>query len=388
MCIKFQRRKLTMKRILASTILTAMATSAMAAVTIDYRSDWKSLQDYKGTANQDLSGYSEFRVTRARAKMSHKLSDTVTFNGRLNFLGASTAPTKDGAGGLFEYGWISHKAHDMLMVNFGKIVFAKGGTENYLYGGASGDTYFNSFTSLAQLPYGMGLGLDVYFAENQILTVGAINNEDTNATTQKKTGLIATYRGDFMDNMLKVIVMYNQTSVGQPGMMNGGANAVITSNERNLNHTSLSAQIKPIANLVVNLDYYNSVCSDCGGNGKSNTSLLPTGPVFAAGTAGKSLASTSTVLEVRYTFDQWTPVAKYEMSSLTDDGTATATGDATSSIRNRTGVALEFKPKADEAFRYHFSWDSQVDTGKASGALSVTQNTYMFGVRGFFDFLK
>lgn len=330
-------------------VLAVMATAAQAnaGITFDARTDWHNKGSYNDSANVEQKGYSEFEITRARLEMAGKLGENITGKARLDFLKDATV-NKDAANSIVNYAYITHNATDMFAVSAGKMNLLTAGIEGQ-YNGA--DIYFTSLGGSGQKRNLTGVSFDVAPVENNWVSVFAVNNDDTTDNNQKKMGYGLTYKGSFMDKSLTVLANYVSTHTGAQDA------------EKARNLMGVGVKYLPMADLTIDLDYFNNVDKEAAGTNDAKTSSI--------------------VAQVRYTVDQWSPIVKFESSNY-DTGV-----DASSYDRTRMGVAVEYKPETDKNFRYHVAWDSQADKSKDSTLANqtVTQSQIYVGMRLVTDLL-
>jgi len=353
---------------------TLAASSAFAGVKLEVRSDYVNTNKYDRADGSENGGSSLFTPSVARLYLNGNVGEAIVDSGwNLRAfdpqVDAATTLNKNMTVDTFvDHLWIG-KAMDGWMFKAGKLETNAGGFEHGL--DVHGNTYLVSmanggFGGTATAASLLGYTGNVVNPSNSSGISAAYNlNADnklelqvTNQTNSQtlESGVSSTDRrhttglnwtGSFMEKML-------QTNVGY--IAGAGDNSTGGHEQTYIN---AGLRIAPMAALTVDIEYF------------SNTDKNST--------ADTTETTDSTIVEARYTTNGWTPVLKYEMSN----DKAKDVPD-TDSKRTAWAAALEFAPKADEAFRYHVAYTSVKDHDFGSAVAAgddMTKNMITIGLK-------
>ncbi len=391
-----------MRKLLVSAALLALASPAFAGLNLDGRYDYQSVTSNSQTSSTQASE-SFFAFNYLRATYDGKLSDTVSFEGRLNFLAFNPgtqavadsgnnngtkpayvglpgtgygvypaqsglligSPATNGANDYIDYAQVVNKISDNFSLVLGKLKDdGLGGFESQV---KSADFYFLSQGYLgnkdmvgAQLVYKIvdGQEVDFYF----------LNNDS--ATDTSRPGVNLVYRGSFGN--FGVIANYSQIGEGQAAGSGGGL--------KDLNKNYGTAGVSYAMDdwkFTLDYDFYTNATAGATGVGFSK--------------AGNNTTLNDIVATAKYTWGNWTPAIKIE--SLSRQGYETAgTSDVTDNGINWS-VAAEYKKNATDPFRYHVAYVNGTTTYASNAAYGASNSTVtgqfaFLGLRYVGDFLK
>ncbi len=102
--------------------------------------------------------------------------------------------------------------------------------------------------------------------------------------------------------------------------------------------------------------------------------------------AGMDHKITNMNLEVRYAMGNLTPRARFNMGK--DVYTAATGGTAVNNDCNNLSIGLDYKPKAEDNFRYHVAYNTNSWKSDATGAPTYANTEILAGVKMLGDFLK
>ncbi|MGE5086842.1 MAG: hypothetical protein ACM3MG_11115 [Bacillota bacterium] len=375
-----------MKKILAIAA-TLAASSAFAGVKLEVRSDYVNTPDYKNALGVEGYGSSLFTPSVARLYLNGNVGEAVVESGwnlRAFTPEAATNPYTNGTevyknmtvDKFVDHLWAG-KAMGDWMFKAGKLEVNTGGFEHIKT--LHGDTYL---VSLANGGTGGVLGTpapgtapimgEVVTPENssgvsaaysitpnhklEVQATNQTNSQTVSGTTkstdrQHTTGL--NYTGSVLDKMLAF----------NAGYIAGSGDTNTTGHQLELINAGI--RVAPMADLTIDLEYF--------ANKDKQTTT----------TTSADVKTTSTIIEARYNMNGWTPVLKYETSK--NEGATSATDFK----RDAYAVALEYAPKADEAFRYHVAWTSTKDKDFGTANLDdVTKNMIIVGIKYTGDMTK
>ncbi|UYL10189.1 hypothetical protein B9G69_006305 [Bdellovibrio sp. SKB1291214] len=393
-----------MKKLLAIAA-TLAASSAFAGVKLEVRSDYVNTPDYK-TVNgtTDIGGTSLFTPSVARLYLNGNVGEAViesAWNLRSfapEFAVSPYSGTSDLNKNMTVDKFVDHlwagKAMGQWMFKAGKLETNTGGFE--FQKSLHGDTYLVSMANRGvggvipslggATPYFIQTGALVANPENssgvsaaytltenhkfevQITNqyngstwtnYGTVNGTSTNVRSSDRGHLYGlNYLGSFVDKMLVLNLNYT-AGTGDVAPI-GGA---MTGNQYEFMAASL--RVAPMADLTVDLEYF----------GNKDT--------VHSGATTTDLKTNTTIVEARYNINGWVPVLKYEMSENKSDTAAQQFK------REAYAVAVEYVPKADEAFRYHVAYVSSKDKDfGAAGYQDMTKNQMVVGFKYMGDMAK
>ncbi|MEK2689779.1 hypothetical protein [Bdellovibrio sp. GT3] len=338
---------------------TLAASSAFAGVKLEVRSDYVNTADYSAADGANVAGKSLFTPNVARLYLNGNVGEAVVesawnlraFSPVLVGADLYKVMTVDQ---FVDHLWAG-KAMGQFMFKAGKLEVNTGGFERQK--NLHGDTYLVSLANngaggnvsaatadaalIANPENSSGISAAYSIAENHKLEAQVTNQTNSVtvdggvASTDKRHNMGLNYLGSFMDKML--VLNLNYTS--------GAGDVTGTGHAQEFMAASL--RVAPMADLTIDLEYF-------GNKDKATTA-----------TTTAENKTNSTIIEARYNMNGWVPVLKYEMSENKADGAASNN----SFKRDAFAVALEYVPKADEAFRYHVAYSSSKDKdyGVATG---------------------
>lgn len=356
-------------------VMSLAAANAMAGVKLVVRSDYVNTPNYDDNAGTEVSGSSLFGPNVARLYLTGNVGDAVIDSG---FNLRAFTPEMSGTTlhkNMTVDSFVDHlfiaKTYGAWTFAGGKLLTNVGGFEHraaidgdtYLISAANGgqagkagtaDTF--GATGTVVVPENIS-GISAAYAinENNKVEVQLLNQ--TNATTVEagavagnKQNLVNTaYWGSFVDGMVKPYLNYAF----------GAADTSTAGHEQTF--WAAGIRLAPMANLGVDVEYI------------SNTDKVTTGATSAKD------ETTSMLIEARYAMGSWVPVLKYENSNVKD-------ADADLFKRSAFAVALEFVPKAEDAFRYHVAYTNVSDDYDAAD--KVDYSTIIVGFKYSGDIAK
>lgn len=384
-----------MKSILLVALALTTAQANAGSINLDMRSDLLS-QTYNdaalvGGTGTGVSNY-RFNIQTGRLVYKGSLNEKTSFAARIRFAAKDqTAMDKrDNTNTTLDWANVAYNFSDMIKFTMGKMGSEIGGFE----GGTAGpDVYFASeayggggYLGTTQLTnpanglklngftnalYFTGAKLSFMFDAANTLSVmagdldgkvgrSAAATSDVPAT-QNKSMFGLAYNGSFMDKTLAVIASYHTETLAP--------DTTATFSALGLGYT--------IGPVLIQADYL------------MNTSSIVTGTT--PNTLNPKDVLTSAVVKVVYAIDP-TLSAQLKVVSSTEMFDASAlTGVSAVSATNKYmdyGAAIEWKPKAEDAFRYHVAYNSRNETLDLSGADTRQLNEVIVGMRVNADFLK
>lgn len=370
-----------MKKFLAMAVMSLAAANAMAGVKLVVRSDYVNTPKYDDNTGAEVSGSSLFQPTVARMYLMGNVGDAVIDSG---FNLRAFTPLVTAGGDLYKTMTTdSFVDHLFLAKTYGQWTFAAGKLWSNVGGferraSWDGDTYLvsaanggfggkgavtDSFGATGEITTPQNLsGVSAAYAitENHKVEVQILNQtnaqtiEGAQSATNKMQFVNVAYWGSFIDGMIKPYLNYGFGGADTVSTTTG----VTTGNEQTF--WAAGFRLAPMANLGVDVEYLANANKQTGGKAETN----------------------SAIVEARYNMNGWVPVLKYENSKVKDQA-----GDDLFD-RNAFAVALEFVPKADEAFRYHIAYVNSSDDYKATGSDKVDYSTITVGFKYAGDIAK
>jgi hypothetical protein len=369
-----------MKKLLVMAAVTVAATTAFAGAKLVVRSDYVNTPVYDDAAGAEVNGKSLFLPAVARLYLTGNVGDAIIDTGwNLRAFtpefGASTPAGADvnlyknvTVDSLVDHLFIAKPMNEWTFTA-GKLWTNVGGFERRATW--DGDTYLTSAanggvggkTATAGLfgatgsvvtPQNMsGVAASYKFSENHKVEVQALNQ--TNSTTvtngvasnDRRHSLGGAYWGSFADNMVKAYLSYTS----------GAADTSAAGHEQEF--IGAGFRFAPMEHLGVDLEYLAN---------SDKTS-----------TTGAKDETNSTIVEVRYAMNGWTPILKYEMSNI-------KVADTDVFKRNAFAVAVEYAPKPEDAFRYHVAYTQASDDYDAAD--KVDFSTITVGIKYAGDIAK
>ena len=362
-----------MKKLLVMAAVTVAATTAFAGAKLVVRSDYVNTPGYDDAAGAEVSGKSLFLPAVARLYLTGNVGDAVIDSGWN--LRAFTPQVTGGTlsknvtvDSLVDHLFIAKPMNEWTF-SAGKLWTNVGGFERratwdgdtYLTSAANGgqagkEATADSFgaTGTVTTPENMsGVGAAYKINESHKLEVQALNQTNSttvtagDASTDRRHTLGAAYWGSFADNMVKTYLSYTS----------GAADTVAAGHEQEF--IGAGFRIAAMEGLNIDLEYL--------ANSDKNT------------TADTKDETKSTIVEVRYTTNGWTPVLKYEMSDVIE-------ADADLFKRTAFAVGVEYAPKPEDSFRYHLAYMQASDDYDAAD--KVDFSTITFGIKYAGDIAK
>ena len=361
-----------MKKFLAMAVMSLAAANAMAGVKLVVRSDYVNTPSYDDNTGAEIAGSSVFQPSVARMYLSGNVGDAVIdsgFNLRafVPYIDAGNTLHKNMTVDTFVDHLFLAKTYGQWTFAAGKLWSNVGGFERraswdgdtYLVsaanGGIGGDTTTGSVVTPANIS---GVSAAYAINENHKVEVQVLNQTNGQtidageSATNKMQFVNVAYWGSLVDGMIKPYLNYG---FGGADTINLGT-GVTTGNEQTF--WAAGFRFAPMADLGVDLEYLSNTNEQTGGKAETN----------------------SVIVEARYTAGAWVPVLKYENSNVKDQA-----GDDLFK-RSAFAVALEYVPKADEAFRYHVAYTNSSDDYDAAD--KVDYSTIIVGFKYSGDIAK
>ena len=373
----------------------AIQAQAAGSVNFDMRTDLLS-QKYNdaavagGVAGTD--NYS-FRLQTARIDYKGSLNEKTSFRARARLAGKDQGAMekRDNSNITLDHASGTYKFSDMIQLTMGKTSSDIGGfegnsagpelyytSETYSGGGFLGTSQAGApadklkLSGYQNLIYATGakLGfiidssntislmafdLDANTGRGRVVLPGTSASDQLQGTTlsQNKSLLGISYFGNFMDKTLAVIASYHAQTIGDNG-------------DTNSNFTDLSLGYT-VGAFVIQADYnintYNSIL----GAFKPKDTL------------------TSTNVRLVYNIDP--SLALQVKASTSQENFDTTTVVSSSNKYTGYGAALEWRPKAEDVFRYHAAYQARNETPD-NGGDSRQLAEFIVGMRINGDFLK
>lgn len=352
-----------MKRILATAAIVAMSATAFAGGDLDLRSGYTgySGNTINSTTNTGVGGLG---MDRARIGFSGAVGN-VTGKVQLDMLTSAFATQ----GGYVKFAEITNKWNDNMSLSAGRLDdTGMGGFEAKK---STGDQYFTSASYMKNY-YG-GLRFAYNISDSNVFKLYLLNENFNASASGTAQGYGFQYDGSAGD--FGYVLSYHtlpMTVTNQPTATNTYINAGISFKT---------------GDWMFSFDY------------DMNTYAKQ-----AITTAVGDGSKTSMVLMVDYNMGNWTPLLKYEMSTVKDldetkadsnDGTlstyAVTTGAYNLNITQYT-IGTEYRSNPGDKFRYHIMYTGRTNTFDGAGAAftnkTVTSTTVVAGFRWQADFLK
>ncbi|MBO9667189.1 MAG: hypothetical protein J7501_10295 [Bdellovibrio sp.] len=384
------------KFLLAALATTAAVTTAHAgSVSLDLRADYQG-QTFDSAAIDAGAGpdNSKFYLQTGRLDFQGKLNDETDYRLRWRFAGKdqATLQKRDNTFQDVDFAYVSNKMADgMLKLTIGKFGADIGGFEgansgadmyftseayngtSYLggyYNNGSDETGRASLSGFTRILYYTGAKLAFTFADQEINIQGA-NIDTLNGRTQTGNTL-GTPSGDHLDgtaldqNTALYAIAY-KGKFGDNWQARASYHMMKTEPAAGLDGTvqyiAVGGQFQSEAWLI-QLDYLMN----------SYKETIP------AETGTDTL--TSIVASAKWSFtDNWAAILKAAYSIEKFD-------DATSAENKymSEGLAMEYKPKKDDVFRYHVAYNFRTMSPDAGGDRNLQE--FVVGTRILADFLK
>lgn len=372
-----------MLRQLVSCAALLLSVPAFAgSIDYEFRFDLRSV-DWSDDAT-NTTGYrdsSRFTVNTGRVDFKGKVSDQADYRLRWRFAQPYAASNaRDNLGSWIDFAFIAHKVSDTFTVTGGKFFGESAGFEgqtpgpdNYIFS----DGYLNQTSavgtnlSAAALTYATGFKFSGKFDSNNIhfmLINPSVDAGTGNAFFQNKFYYgLAYFNPKVVDGLWGIKLSYHA------GDVIAATEAAIPSGGK---HTYLAfGNSLTFGDLNLQAEYF------------LNT--------YKTDTAGAAIDEklSSIVLALKYSMGEMTPKFKYVMN---DHSNTVGAGVASNVKLNSMSLALEYKPKTEDNFRYHIAYnmhDFKPNTttaplaGIAAGT-AVSQKEIIIGMNMLGDFLK
>lgn len=292
--------------------------------------------DFKGKANEELSYRLRWRFDKDYGTSTSMVSNNKT----------------DAFTNHVDLAFIAHKWTPELTLSLGKVASELGGNEGNT---AAPDIYLQSqfYRKIAANFIYVSGGKLTYVMDNHEVSLLLLNQSETTTTEQSKMAYGLTYKGLFMENKeLSVLASYANDEK---------QSLTLPDSKKMTGISSLAFKYDPKP-YFVSLDYSTFA--------QKNQSAVDAKDTW-----------NSIVGEFGYNLDGIMPKLKYEMSQYKAETT-------TSTTTKYDGVSLgvEYKPMAQENFRYHMMV-TQLTTKPEVGD-SLFEQHFIVGTRINADFLK
>lgn len=347
---------------LLSLLVLAGFSAQAGSISYDFRfdSDSSSYNNAAKAASATNVSATNLKMQTGRVDFKGKANDDLSYRLRWRFdkdYGTSTAMVSnnktDNYTNHVDMAYIAHKWTPELTLSLGKFASELGGNEGNT---AAPDIYLQSqfYRKLAAGFIYVSGGKLTYTMGNHEASLLLLNQSESTTTEQSKLTYGLTYKGSFMDNKeLLLLVSYandeKQSLAGTDSKKLTGISSV-----------GLKFDPKPY---FVSLDYLtyeqkNITAVDA----KDNWNSI--------------------IGEFGYNLDGIMPKLKYEMAQYKAETTASSTTTKYDGIT----LGVEYKPMAQENFRYHMMV-TQLTTKPESGD-SLFEQHFIVGTRINADFLK
>ncbi len=361
-------------------MLTAQA-HAIGSLTLDMRTDMTS-QTYNDDAKAAGAGVNNYRFNFQTARLDYKgnLNDSVSFRTRIRFAGKNqeNIDKRDGSNSTLDFAYATEKFSDMLKLTIGKLSSEIGGFESVTPGA---DNYYNSeaysgtaylgktaasgnanLAGFSNLQYLTGAKLGFTFdtrelsfivanLDNRTVRIPASTNGDVlegGKLAQNKSLLGLSYRSTLMNKFLTTYASYHTETLAEDTKAN------FTGAGFQMNMNPFMLQLEYLAN-------YSE---------------------FLSGTTVLKDSLSSLQLRTTYNIDEQSVFGLRATSSEEKIDAATAFKNKYMTV----GASLEFKPKADDIYRYHVAYNTRTETPESGDNRNL--NEVIFGMRISADFLK
>ncbi len=372
-----------MKSFLMLSIITVLASQAFAigSLTLDMRTDMTS-QTFNDEAELATAGVDNYRFNFQTARLDYKnnLNDDVSFRVRARLAGKDQGAVdkRDGSNSTLDYAYATHKISDMLKLTVGKLSSEIGGFEALVPGAdnfyaseafsgttylgktvASGNTNLSGFSNLQYLT-GAKLGF-IFDTHDLSVIVANLDNRtvrptfSTNGdvleggkTAQNKSLVGLSYRGSLFEKFITTYASFHAETLAE---------------DTKADFIGAGAQVN-INPFMVQLEY------------------LVNNSQFLSGTTVLKDSLSTLQLKTTYNIDEQITAGLRLTSSEEKIDAATAFKNKYMTV----GASLEFKPKAEDVFRYHVAYNNR--TLNPESGDTRTLNEVIVGMRISADFLK
>ncbi len=385
-----------MNKFLLLAIAAATIQAQAGSINFDMRTDMLS-QDYNDAALASgatgVDNYS-FRIQTGRLDYKGSLNEKTSFRARVRFAtkDQGAIEKRDSTNATLDHASATYKFSDMLQLTMGKTSTEVGGNEG---NSAGPDLYFTSeaysgggflgkvqtaapanglsLAGFSNLIYATGAKLGIILNQSNTINLMAFDLDANTgrgrppativagtaasdvlqgtATAQNKSMLGVSYFGNFMEKTLSVIASYHTQTIAE---------------DVNSNYAALGVGFT-FGSFVIQGDYavnnYNSIV----GAFKPKDSL------------------TSTNVRLVYNIDP-TLAAQVKVTASEEKFDQTTVASSTNKYAGY-GAAIEWKPKAEDVFRYHAAYQSRSETPD-NGGDSRQLAEFIVGMRINADFLK
>ncbi|MFN7825338.1 MAG: hypothetical protein ACK5P6_08250, partial [Pseudobdellovibrionaceae bacterium] len=377
-------RKHVTNRITKTLIISGLlaASSAQAgSLNLDLRFDYTSTA-YNDVRNTDgLPNNQRWYAQNAKLDFQNKMNEELDYRVRLNLPSAATANgtintdgttttnsnnKRDSLNNFVEFVYATHKMGN-LSFTVGKFASEIGGwegntsvAEQYTFSEAFDDNFFtfstsptkksvaargNRYYAGARLGYKSEIGeFSLHSANNR---TDVTDKTDGSGDLQQNQGWVAAaYKGSFAEKMFQPLISYHKVSQG-----------------KDKDYTFTAVGLRTVIDATtLDLDYLSNIWDGAGQDKDTLTAIV---------------AAVSHKVS-----DQFTAKLKTASSEKKDEDTGSS-----AKIKAMTyGLGLEYKPMADQNFRYHLGY--AMTEWKPDGADKITRTEMTFGVRMLHDFLK
>lgn len=353
-------------------VLAVLSSTAMAA---DYKINLDARLDFSNSTTKNSAGTSAASETKAngfstsvvRANLFAKINDDLSmrFRYRFNFIANDVAASKttgnrDGFDNHLDFAYIDHK-NSLFTTRWGKQKWDEAyGRESFLSASdylVTSKVKSNFGTAIGE--YRMGASALVKFMDTHNLAL-AISNPNTSLVDTtgdtKNNGLAygVYYNSSLMNKMIQPTLAY--TTATQD------ADEQATPALAKKNNTLWAAGLRSeVVGAVIDVDYKEL-------------------KVPSRSTTTYEEKTKSMYTNVAYAIDAWTPFATYIHDKYTK-----AQGDNKKDYkRDAMAFGVMFKPYAENNFRYHLAYTSDVtkyDAGALATNAKVDSSSIVFGVK-------
>lgn len=371
---------------LALATLMAVTPAFAGSISYDFRFDhkgttWNSDAEAIGhptPASAVVGSNNHFELKTGRVDFKGSLSDTLAYRLRWRFDKTQTAGAMDNLGSYVDWAAITHKAADNVGVTVGKFGTEVGGwegqspTDQYIaseaysgtgrsifgIGGGTAAAAGNPAITNASALYLSGLRVDYGMGDHAIaLQLG--NNlyqisTDTTAAKQHQTRMATGFLYKGKVSMWKPILSYHMMDE-QALTYAGGKSTFLGFGNR----------FDIMEGLWLDFDYLMNTYKNDGGTDHKVSGMN---------------------LEVGYKMGNLTPRFRYNMGK--DEYTAATGGTMVKNDCTGMSLALEYKPRMEDNFRYHLAYNTNSWKSDVANAVTYANTEIIAGVRMQGDFLK
>ncbi len=365
--------------LLVGTVLAVQA-HAIGSLNLDLRTDMTS-QSYNDAAKA-AGGVSNYRFNLQTARLDYKgtLNESVTYRVRARIAGKDQGlvDKRDSTNPTLDYAYATHKMSDTFKLTVGKLSSEIGGFEAVMPGA---DNYYNSeafagtsylgktaasgnanLAGFANLQYLTGAKLTTTFDTQELSLIvtdldtrvgrntssGSGDVLENGKTAQNKSLLGLSYRGTFLDKQYSTYASYHAETLAE-----------------DISAEFIGAGVQWNSNpFMVQLEY------------------LANNSQFLLGTTVLKDTLSSVQLRTGYNIDEQTVIGLRATASEEKIDAATAVKNKYTTV----GASVEFKPKAEDVYRYHFAYNAR--TVKTETGDDRNLNEVIVGMRINADFLK